>query len=757
MKSYLRFLSRNKLYTAIMVVGLSVSLAFVIIFTCYVRQQLAVCNHYPDSDQIYLVGMEGRLFSYHNLAQELRESTPELENAVLVQDYYNSYTYEGEVSSQEGIIVVGKDFFDVFQTRFLYGTPEDFNTKTNAFVTESFALRHGMEDVIGKKLVDGDKEFVIAGIVEDFTNTVFRNYEVILNAASDYFDKSENYMSSATKTFIKVKEGADMDAINFKVNMQAKEWSERTSYSMEKVADLIRLDKLYLSELNDGMLGIKKESGSRLLILCIVVVFLLFSAIINYVNLNAAIAERRDKEQTIRHILGEDKKDIVMRILAESFIFIIISFLMGIAIATSVVGGVNDLLKSLIPIELSFTLDYIGIYCLLAIFIAVICAIAVSLNTFRIRITSSVRHRKSMSRLFIGLQFILSFVMISSALTMELQMKYMLERDMNAHLDNIYRTNYTSPELLRQIEGLPFVKSIGMSTGYPGNYGMTVKGQGDAPKLALMYCDSIAFRLFGFNKIEQFNSSSVLGTWMSETAANHYQISGDQRQWNGPGFNFIEDVVTGIIEDTPTTDVLKMSMSGLALISVQPKERLSWGSYMLEVEETKEHRQVVDSLVSTLWMEEQGQEAFNYGFLRDLNKREYEQTARDMRLIEMFMLIAVMLSCLAFFAMSLHYAEENTKHIAVHKVFGGSFRSELIRCMRVYFKIISVSVIIGLPPAILVSKRYLEQFSYKYELADKWWIFLVAICISLLISTVTVLWQTIRAARTNPAEALKKE
>ena len=68
MTSYLRFLGKNKLYTAIMAVGLSVSLAFVIIFTCYVRQQMAVCNHYPDSDRIYLVGMFYRSYSYYSLA-----------------------------------------------------------------------------------------------------------------------------------------------------------------------------------------------------------------------------------------------------------------------------------------------------------------------------------------------------------------------------------------------------------------------------------------------------------------------------------------------------------------------------------------------------------------------------------------------------------------------------------------------------------------------------------------------------------------
>ena len=107
--------------------------------------------------------------------------------------------------------------------------------------------------------------------------------------------------------------------------------------------------------------------------------------------------------------------------------------------------------------------------------------------------------------------------------------------------------------------------------------------------------------------------------------------------------------------------------------------------------------------------------------------------------------------------MSVHYATGNTKPIAVHKVFGGTTKSELRRCMAVYLKIIAAAIVVGLPPAIWISERYLQQFSYRFDLADKWWIFLIAIAVSLFISTATVLWQTLRAARTNPAEALKKE
>ena len=106
MKSYLRFLNRNKLYTAIMAVGLCVSLAFVIIFTCYTRQQFAVCTHYPESKNIYLVGIGGQTYSYDALAEEIENEIPGVEEAVLVQNYYNSIEYKGERSSKQGKLVL---------------------------------------------------------------------------------------------------------------------------------------------------------------------------------------------------------------------------------------------------------------------------------------------------------------------------------------------------------------------------------------------------------------------------------------------------------------------------------------------------------------------------------------------------------------------------------------------------------------------------------------------------------------------------
>ena len=757
MKSYLRFLSRNKLYTAIEVAGLGIALAFVLVFTCYVRQQLDVCHYYRDYGRVYLVGTGNTTYSCHNMAQTLENEVPELEDAVLVQNYYNGYKFNGEVASKEILLVVGKDFFNFFPITFLKGSPEEFNTKENAFVTESFAKRHGGEAVIGQKLVEGKKEFVIAGIIEDFTGGVFEDYEVVVNANSNYYRETGNYLNSSLMTFIKIREDADVDVVHQKVASVANKLNGEFLGVDDGRAVLVRLDKLYLSGIQNGG-GLKSGDRNRLVIFSLVVIFLLVSAIINYVNLNVANAENRAKEMSIRHIMGEEYGKIGRRIFLETIFTVAISFLLAIGIAFLITDDLNWLLKSDVQTKLSFTWDYIALYTILVVAIAALCSIFVYVASMGAKFTSSSNTRKRMGRAFICLQFILSFIMISSAITMELQMKHILSRDMNANMDNIYFTNSIAEELEQELEDLPFVRSIGVSTAYPGHFSMSFKMKDEPYPISIMECDSVAFRIFGFKKMEEFNTGDCFGCWMSERAANYYNITAENPVWAAnPGVNTLTHIVPGIIKDIPTKEILSNNDGALSVVRVVPRSEVMWGGFVLEVEQDEENRYILDSLVQSVFFKRTGMDASGYGFLRDLQKKEYDKTIREMLLMEMFMIIAIMLSSLAFLAMSMHYATGNTKQVAIHKVFGGSTMSEIVRCMSMYLRIMAVAIAISLPFAVWAASRYLEQFSEKISLAGNWWIFIASAIILMLISTATVLLHTIRAARTNPAEVLKKE
>ena len=515
---------------------------------------------------------------------------------------------------------------------------------------------------------------------------------------------------------------------------------------------LIRLDELYFSEYNNDQRILKSENGDRLVIFISVVFFLLVSAVFNYISINIANAERRAKEWAIRHVIGEDRHIIAIRTFVESLLFTSLAFMIALGAASVVSDWINSLIQSPVPIRISYDWEYILMYSLIVAAIALICSVAVVLAIFRHKVTSSNTSGRSVRKVFIGLQFILSMIMISAALTMEAQMHHMVYRDMNANIDNIYNTSLpynTIPELTKQLEELPIVRSIGKSISYPGY----IFAQFD--DIRWMECDSTAFRMFGFKKIADFNNGNTIGTWITESIANRYGINEDNTVLR-TGFGLFDNHLAGIVKDFPSSNILETHLEGSPVITVRENFEAT-GYMMLEVQHTDENKKILDDLIQTHAIKFFNKEFYGYGFLRDLVKADYEQTRKDMRMIELFMSVAIVLSCLAFFAMSMHYANRSTKQVAVHKVFGGSTGSELLRNMTVYFKIMAFSLLIATPVAIWLCGRYLEQFSYRFALNEKWWIFLISAIIALSISTATVLWQTLRAARTNPAEALKKE
>ena len=142
-------------------------------------------------------------------------------------------------------------------------------------------------------------------------------------------------------------------------------------------------------------------------------------------------------------------------------------------------------------------------------------------------------------------------------------------------------------------------------------------------------------------------------------------------------------------------------------------------------------------------------------FVKNVIAKKYDETRRQMRLIEMIMAISVLLSLLGLVAISTHFASEREKTIAIRKVFGGTMQSEIRRNLKEYVIMILISNAIAIPVAVWLCKRYLEGFAYRIDLSP--WIFVVTVVVSFAIAIGSVLWQIVSVARVNPVMALKKE
>ena len=375
-----------------------------------------------------------------------------------------------------------------------------------------------------------------------------------------------------------------------------------------------------------------------------------------------------------------------------------------------------------------------------------------------------------LSKVFIVVQNVLSVFLIALALVMETQMSHMLSRPMHSATENLYyieysAQNYDQMKLFKdKVERLPFVTKAGVGRGIPGMINMTVGVKVDEEhrvSMPVILCDSTYFKLLGLEVEEDFGHPLTHSLWMSRSAFNGAGVSDTStvfpRKINMNGAQ--PEFIGGVVTDFPTRPASEGEINPNGGVIVTRVEELQYSNCLL-IGTTGEDKSYEDQILQaykefrleTLGVE---QSAWRYGFIKDINRKQLIPVRRTLRLVELFAVLAVLISLLGLLAMSTYFADENTKQIAVRKVFGSNVSNETWRTVRSYMVLVGVACIIGIPLAIWASRLYLQRFAYRVE--GYGWVFALAVVISLAISFGTVLWQTLKAARTNPATELKKE
>ena len=536
--------------------------------------------------------------------------------------------------------------------------------------------------------------------------------------------------------------------------------------------------------------GLTRTGNSQMLrLLTIVVLLLLLSAIFNYVNLSLALTGKRAKEMATRRLLGADRNVILWKYISESVAFTAVCFVAALLLANSLVSMVNSLVSNSDPDEImlgigdtgvrlsfmlapGYTLVYIAGILVLGIINGLLPAFAASRYQPIDVIKGTFRRRNKMvlSKVFIVIQNFLSVFLIAMALVMEVQMRHMLTRPMHAASENLYYIEYSARDydmmklFKDKVEQLPFVTKVGVGRGIPGLINMTVGVKVDDEHhvdMPIILCDSTYFRLLGLEVEEDFSHPLLHSLWLSRSAFNKAGVSDTTTTFpqkisvNGAQPEFIG----GIVTDFPTRPASEDDTNLDGGVIVTRAEELNWANCMLigTTGEDKSYDEAILQAYREYRMETSGVEepAWRYGFIKDINKKQLEPERRTLRLVELFAVLSVLIALLGLLAMSTYFADENTKQVAIRKVFGSDVSRETWRNVKNYMILTAIACAFGIPLAIWAARLYLERFAYRIE--GYGWVFIVAILISLAIAFGTVLWQTLKAARTNPSQELKKE
>ena len=753
MKSYLKFLSRNKLYTAIEAVGLAVSLAFVIIIGSYVWQQYAVTWENPDRERVYVPGTPGFPALTYGFPDAITD-IPEIESVSKMCNVVVHPAIRGENTEAESV-GVEPAFFEICpQFRFVEGSADVLSAPTHVILSASFAKKYSLS--MGDALDISGNSYVVGAILDDLKGTVIKPYDIFLNAAvyKDDWQPFDNYGS--TVTLIKVRPGTDRIVLYDKLETVCKDvYSSIYGRSFFEHLELSRYDELFFKE-TEGFF--RHGDKATLRVLMLVGLLLLLSAILNYINLSVALTGKRAKEMAVRQLSGASRGGIIWKYVAESVVFTAVCFAAGLLLAEAFCPAMNALLNNPdIPIKVIWSPGYIVAYIVIILLVGALCGIFPAMMAGRYKpvdvMKGGYRRRSKMvfSKVFIVLQNALAVILIALAITMEAQMRKIQERPMNCNIENIFFLKDFSGEdnapLKDALEALPCVRRIGRSSGVPGSinmgqYSTTRDGQDILYKLIRM--DSTAFSMFGFEILEDFHASQFNSVWFSDKSfaatgfdTDYHDISGTlSRRTKGC------EQVAGVFKSFPTNNA-NIGEEDYAIVSLMRSDDIPFAGWVIET--TPDRKAAKAQIMEAYDNYIKGKQIYgSLAFWVDENIAEAWKPARNnMRLVEIFMLLSIIIALLGLVAMSTYYADEKSRDIAVRKVFGGTVDTETWRTIRDYMVLVGIACIIGIPIAVYAAQEYLKDFIYRLE--GYWWIFVVAVLLTGLIAFVSVIWQVLKA------------
>ena len=793
MSSYIKFLSRNKLYTIIEAIGLIVSIAFVILIGNYVYQQYSVAYGNPYRNRVYAVGNQDYMsLSWWDKAV-FEDKLPEAETVARISgsDYDGYITFGDEQPVSAVITEADPEIFDLFPSlTLLEGSMDEYCIKGHCLISESLANRAFNGDAVGKPIrityFDDKIESMVCGIFKDAPNSMMPNSDVLLNPAFNTLPNQKPFSSIGQyMTLIKVHEGTDREQLAKKVEAVG---LPNYSDGFVSAMPIYTLPEVFFNENQWMFKGGKKPVMQTL---TVVVLLLLVSAIFNYINLNMALSGKRAKEMATRRLHGATKGRIVLKYILESVSFTAVCFVLAFLVAYAFLPMMNNLLRGVsggemgidapfeqfVPIRFEWSARIVAVYLVAIVLLGTLAGIAPAAIASRfepidvVRGTYRLKTKRVYSKVFIVFQNTITVVLIAMALLMEVQMRHMMNRPIHSRSEGLYslqmwvRDYADLVPLINRLEQIPNVRAVGYGRGFAGqlNMGTSVETpDGETVNMQLILCDETYFDMLGLQVVEDFGVPKTNSVWMSKALANKLSVNDSTASYYARRMRINgsrPETVGGIYENIPTLPASASEPDRFSAVIIAKAEDLVWGNGVM-VDVSSDYKGTEKAILEVYreYSEEQNGtfvEAAQNGYVKDLNNLSLQPVKMAMRLLELFMLLSVLISLLGLVAMSTYYSEQSTKSIAVRKVFGSNVHRELWRTVKDYMVLVGIAALIGIPLAVWFCGRYLDRFAYRIE--HYGWIIAVAAILGMLMAFLSVLWQTLKAARTNPAEALKKE
>jgi len=774
-----RSLLKNRLFSAINIVGLALGMSCSLLIWLWVKDELSYDRFLPELDRLYAVrinyGEDGKIetgtLTNGLLAGVLKKDVPEVQHAVKVQFPQELLIKVGDKAVKESGFYATTDFFKLFNFPTVRGNADAALADRNKIIlTQRTAEKFfGTADVLGKRLrFNNETYYTVGAVLENLPTTSSLQFDWIINYEVQEQDWKKTWGNSFCTTYVKLTPQAD----------QAKaEANMRSIY--KRYTDWKAVIHPVLQPMQDVHLYTQYENGQAtggrieyVRIFSLVAIFILLIACVNFMNLATARSAMRAKEVGVRKVVGAHRSSLVGQFLSEAILTSLLAVGIALLLTNLVLPVFNTVFEKQLVLDLTQPVLWLSIAALVlvtgfvagsypALFLSSLQPIRILKGTLRFGSGAT-----SFRRALVVFQFVLSTFLIIGMLVVGRQMRYIQTKNLGLDRENILYTAIEGElneakrlETFRQeLMRLPSVASATTSMSLPQNIhsssgDLTWPGKPDrldasasAMTIGYDFIKTMGIPLVDGRDFDRNRPADSTSYLINEAAARlmgmNDPVGREVTFWNGKG------PIIGVMKDFHLQS-LHEAIKPLILV-LNPANT---SFLMIRTKGSQTQQAIAD--IEGLTKQFNPNYPFEYHFADEEYEKMYRSEQQVNTLVNYFGLLAIVISCLGLFGLAAFTAEQRTKEIGVRKVLGASVASLVALLSADFLKLVLVALLLATPLAYWALGKWLGSFEYRPELS--WWIFALAAALAIFVALLTISFQSIKAALMNPVKSLRTE
>lgn len=791
LKIALRSFWRSKIISSINVLGLSLGLACCLMVFFHIKDELSYDQFLDNGNQIYRVlNMEPdreRPYSAGGpipLGPTLKKDFAGVKSAVrLWRDYQPNLTLGDKVFQETNLIFTDTDFFEVISFPLKQGNHKTALDQPNTIVlTQSMATKYfGPEDPMGKTIQynggRGKFDFLVTGVMDDLPHNTHFKFDFLASFLSVKRQLDRWGSFKPIWTYITLEEGVGPDDIRAGLHDFAAKYvpdrvEDHPGYSFE----LEPVTEIYMS--SKAVRNMKPLGDLQsIYVFGIVGISILLIACINFINLSMAKSLARAKEVGVRKTIGARRQQLIGQFITESGLTVILSLLLAVGLLIVFLPVYNDVTNKAIGLDKLLDLRFISIGASLLLGVSLLSGVYPALFISRMKATDALKKgidkastNLGMRKVFVIFQFMISAVLIIGILVTKEQMNYMYSKPLGIDKENVLVVPYSKEEkvFFSELTALPEVVSLGVSQRLPVNTlnydGRTFTVEGAETAVTAQSCviDEDFVETYDIEIVAGRNHfKGPPGQWeflINESAAKNFGWGTPDKALGKTIFfsrsDSISGPVIGVFKDYHLESLHEVIPPMIMFRNALQNGR-SFQRVLTSVKfKTTDLPAFLEKVENSWKSHNTGSPYFSF-FIDDSFAQLHDADHRFATIFNYVTFIALFIACLGLLGLSMLTVDQKTKEIGIRKALGASVMSVTGLLSKGFLKLILTGLILASPVAYYLMNGWLNSFSYRTDFgADR---FLLAFVLTLLVSLLTISFQTIKAALGNPVNSLRDE